>query len=75
MRFRQRSSVDFPHPDGPMMAVTAWAEIDIDTSLTAGLSPKNADKCLVTMQGCCCPTPTAGVSADAARGIGKGTRA
>ncbi len=23
MRFRQRSSVDLPHPDGPMSAVTA----------------------------------------------------
>ena len=32
-----RRTVDFPHPDGPIRAVTVWARIDIVTPSTAEL--------------------------------------
>ena len=32
IRFRQRNNVDFPHPDGPMNAVTCRSGISIATS-------------------------------------------
>ena len=35
MRFRQRSSVDLPQPDGPMSAVTACGGMCIDTPAIA----------------------------------------
>jgi hypothetical protein len=44
IRLKHRSRVDLPHPDGPMMAVTAFCGIEIDTSLTAAVSPKNAER-------------------------------
>ncbi len=37
MRFSDRSMVDFPHPDGPMKAVT-------DFDLTVMLTPSTARK-------------------------------
>src|SRR6266704_1536721 len=51
IRLKQRRSVDLPHPEGPMMAVTACCGISSDTFLTAATSPKNADRFLETMQG------------------------
>jgi hypothetical protein len=39
----QRSNVDFPHPEGPMIAVTACCGTTIEMSLIAGVSPKNAE--------------------------------
>jgi hypothetical protein len=35
----QRSTVDFPHPDGPMIAVILRGAILIDTSRTARVAP------------------------------------
>src|SRR5581483_12181326 len=37
IRFIERSRVDFPHPDGPMMAVTARGWISMWMSRTPGL--------------------------------------
>jgi hypothetical protein len=34
-----RNNVDLPHPDGPMMAVTRCAGIDIDTFRIAWNAP------------------------------------
>ena len=39
MRFRQRSSVDLPHPEGPMIAVIVRSGTAIETSRTAGVTP------------------------------------
>src|SRR6266566_5851988 len=45
MRFKQRSSVLLPHPDGPMIAVTVCAGNRSDTSRTARWCPKSAVRC------------------------------
>src|SRR2546427_11552963 len=42
MRFKQRSIVLLPHPDGPMTAVTVCAGNRIDTSLTTARRPYRA---------------------------------
>src|SRR5688572_15971524 len=42
MRLMQRSSVDLPHPDGPMIAVTWRSRKSSDTSRTACTSPNHA---------------------------------
>src|SRR3954468_8337486 len=42
MRFRQRSSVDLPQPDGPMIAVTCPARTPNATSRTTRDPPKYA---------------------------------
>src|SRR5690349_6405558 len=42
MRLRHRSSVDLPHPDGPMIAVTCPGSTANETSLTMRDAPKNA---------------------------------
>ena len=68
MRFRQRRIVDFPQPDGPMIAVTASWGIATETSFTAGVSPKNAVRFLVTMQGCFSVPADSRASATGARG-------
>jgi hypothetical protein len=39
MRLMQRTSVDLPHPDGPIMAVTSLGAYSSDTPLIAWLSP------------------------------------
>jgi hypothetical protein len=39
MRFRVRRKVDFPHPDGPMSAVTRWPQIFTETSRKAWKLP------------------------------------
>ena len=39
IRFRVRSTVDLPHPDGPMKAVTDRGSMVIDTFFTAWKSP------------------------------------
>src|SRR5437899_120559 len=43
IRFRQRSSVDLPQPEGPMYAVTRCLATDIETSLRASLSPYQSE--------------------------------
>src|SRR5215204_1033179 len=43
IRLRQRSRVDFPQPEGPMIAVTPLARKPSDTSRTALVAPKNAE--------------------------------
>src|SRR5438094_9314235 len=48
MRFRQRSSVLLPHPEGPMIAVTVCAGNKSDTSRTARCCPKSAVRCAVS---------------------------
>src|SRR5258708_26437225 len=45
MRFRQRSMVLLPHPDGPMIAVTVCAGNSSDTSRTARCCPNIAVRC------------------------------
>src|SRR5258706_2663112 len=45
MRFRQRSMVLLPHPDGPMIAVTVCAGNNSDTSRTARCCPSIAVRC------------------------------
>src|SRR5947199_8634292 len=42
MRFRQRRNVVFPHPDGPISAVTVCVGNRIDTSLTTARRPYSA---------------------------------
>src|SRR3569832_1347971 len=44
MRLRQRSSVDLPHPDGPMIAVTSPAATVNAPPLTTRDPPKNASR-------------------------------
>jgi hypothetical protein len=39
MRLRQRRNVDFPHPDGPMSAVTWIRGMSMLTLSTAVVSP------------------------------------
>ena len=39
MRFSERSSVDLPQPDGPIIAVISREGIANDTSCTATASP------------------------------------
>src|SRR5438445_60422 len=39
IRFRQRSRVDLPQPDGPMTAVMRWAANPSDTPRTAWVGP------------------------------------
>src|SRR5688500_11756177 len=41
-RLRQRRKVDFPHPDGPITAVTSRSRRSNDTSRMADVSPKYA---------------------------------
>src|SRR6266550_7449326 len=48
MRFRQRSSVLLPHPEGPMIAVTVCAGNRSDTSRTARCVPNSAVRCAVS---------------------------
>src|SRR6266516_304477 len=45
IRLRQRSSVDLPQPDGPMMAVTICAGNKSDASRTASCCPNSAVTC------------------------------
>src|SRR6266545_2732447 len=45
IRFKQRSRVDLPQPDGPMMAVTVCAGNKSDTSRTARCCPNSAVRC------------------------------
>src|SRR6266550_6118943 len=45
IRLRQRSRVDLPQPDGPMMAVTICAGNKSDTSCTARWCPNSAVTC------------------------------
>src|SRR5712664_4154234 len=45
MRFKHRMSVDFPHPEGPMIAETECSSMSIVMSSMARLGPYHADTC------------------------------
>src|SRR5262245_51050863 len=51
MRFKQRSSVDLPQPEGPMYAVTRCLGTDIETSLSASLAPYHSERCSISTMG------------------------
>src|SRR6476661_9419468 len=51
IRLRQRSSVDLPHPDGPMIAVTSFDGKSRVTSRTACVAPKYAWRARVCIAG------------------------
>src|SRR6185295_14326448 len=51
MRLRQRRSVDLPHPDGPMYAVTRCFGMDIEMSLRAILAPYQSDRWSISTMG------------------------
>src|SRR6476661_8168317 len=44
IRLRQRSSVDLPHPDGPMIAVTSCSRKSTETLRTADCFPNHAER-------------------------------
>src|SRR5467141_5174078 len=48
MRFRQRSRVLLPQPEGPMIAVTVFAGNRSETSRTARSCPNSAVRCAVS---------------------------
>src|SRR6266699_6281831 len=48
MRFKQRSKVLLPQPEGPMIAVTVFAGNRSDTSRTARCCPNSAVRCAVS---------------------------
>src|ERR1700742_1933220 len=60
MRLRQRSSVDLPQPDGPMIAVTCPGSTANDTSLTIRAAPKNASSDTAAIAALLGSTSTAG---------------
>src|SRR5215218_73222 len=62
IRFRQRSSVDLPHPDGPMIAVTSLCGKLSETSRTACVEPKYAFSARVSIAGAAASTLTGGIS-------------
>src|SRR5687768_4198101 len=71
MRFKHRSSVDLPHPDGPMIAVTSRSPNAMATLRTTSAAPKNAlsdDASRRTRAAAAAGCP-AGVAA-----VGRGTR-
>src|SRR2546428_7529156 len=49
IRFRHRMSVDLPHPDGPMIAVTSWSAKSIVMSWIARFAPYQADSPLTSI--------------------------
>src|SRR3954452_18492948 len=57
IRLRQRTKVDFPQPDGPMMAVTWLGSIDILMPCSASVAPNQAFRSRTLM-----PTPISGSS-------------
>src|SRR5579864_5504246 len=57
MRFRQRRNVDFPQPDGPMMAVTDRSWNVMETSRTAAIEPNLASRCSTRMWGASVTVP------------------
>src|SRR6266536_594866 len=45
MRLRQRTKVDLPHPEGPIIAVTVWGSTERLISKSACLRPYQASRC------------------------------
>src|SRR5512138_1402398 len=70
IRFRQRSRVDLPQPDGPMIAVTSRSRNAIDTPRMTSAVPKNA---LTPLASSRTRASASGCAAGAA-GAGRGTR-
>ncbi len=54
MRFRMRRKVDFPHPDGPMSAVTSPGFIASVTFSRTFWRPNHALTLLARMAACIC---------------------
>src|SRR4051794_36715332 len=50
MRLSVRMNVDFPHPDGPMSAVTCFGSIVTEMSSMALKDPNQADTCCTSMR-------------------------
>src|SRR4051794_24612237 len=71
MRLRHRSSVDFPQPDGPMIAVTSRSRNVSDTPRTTSAAPKNALSDLASRRIRAGPLAAAATGAVA---VGRGTR-
>src|SRR5579862_7390307 len=67
MRFRQRSRVDLPEPDAPMIAVTSFSGTFSDTPRTASDDPKYADS-LSTASAVRADLAAASAAADVGRG-------
>src|SRR4051794_33356766 len=67
IRFRHRSSVDLPHPDGPMIAVTSFDGKSSVTSRTACVDPKYACRSWVCMAGASGRSKARGASPAVAR--------
>src|SRR5918999_1864970 len=75
MRFRQRSRVDFPQPDGPMIAVTWRSCASSETPRIACVGPNHASSPTVRMVGATAAAPlTRSVSAAAIARAGDVTR-
>src|SRR2546423_1886470 len=70
MRLRQRSSVLFPQPDGPMIAVTVCAGNSSETSRTARCCPNRAVRRTVSSRSRVLADATMALPCDPAGGQG-----
>src|SRR5438552_727388 len=70
IRFRQRSRVLLPHPDGPMIAVTIWAGNKSETSRTARCWPNSAVRCAASRRSRVLADATIALPRDPAGGDG-----
>src|SRR5438094_9374764 len=59
-RLRQRTRVDFPHPDGPISAVTWFGSTDSDMSSMASLLPYHAERFAISKLAAISHTPSCG---------------
>ena len=71
IRLRQRSSVDLPQPDGPMIAVTSRSRKVIETPRMTSDVPKNALSPLASSR---TRSVALGSAAARAAGVGRGAR-
>src|SRR4030095_5858492 len=70
IRLRQRSNVDFPQPDGPMIAVTSRSRNVIETPRMTSTAPKNALSPVASSR----TRVVSAATGDAAEAVGRGTR-
>src|SRR5689334_8960098 len=70
IRLRQRRNVDFPQPEGPMIAVTSRSANVIETRRTTSADPKNALSAFASMRTRLGPAGAGGGPVDA---VGRGT--
>src|SRR5256885_3784436 len=59
-RLRQRTRVDFPHPEGPISAVTWFGSTDNDMSSMASLLPYHAERFAISKLAAISHTPSCG---------------